>query len=232
MRTVVLIPTKNEINNIKKVIQEVESLSIPLDLIVIDASTDETPHLISEMMKEYRNILYVHQEETVKGLGAAYKLGFALALEHGYDKIVTMDGDGSHSPRYIQTINAVQADVVLGSRYINGGSVVGWGYKRKLISLIANYLAIKILRLPYKDVTTGYRCYQRRVIKTILPELKSSGFSLFLEIVYQAHRHGFNVVEVPIIFVNRKSGKSKLGIRECCRFLRTIFELRFRHIFS
>lgn len=211
------------------VIEEIEKLGISnLDIVVLDASTDRTPQLVTELNKKYGNI--VLQPRNDEEFGNAIKLGFNLALEKNYDRILTMDADQSHKPVYIPPLlDAVNnGGVAIGSRYIHGGEIEGWTLKRRAISRIANFLARAILGLKTRDTTTNFRCYTQEVVHKILPKLRCGGYACEVEIVYWASKLGFKIKEVPINFFERERGSSKLYKTEYLRFLSTIIKLRLR----
>lgn len=235
-KTIILIPTSNEEQNIKDVIEQIEVLNLPLDIIVLDASTDRTKEIVQDLSKTYDNISISHRPFKDE-FGSAYKRGFALALEKDYDFIIQMDGDRSHMPRYIPSFlrEITHADVVMGSRYVKEGKTIGWPLKRKIISFVANRTAKILLRLPFNDLTTGYRCYRRKVIEKILPELEYTSYVSQVEGVLRAYDHGFKISEIPVTFVERVYGRSKLYRREYLQFLRALIEMateRRRHYIS
>lgn len=197
-----------------------------MNLIVLDASTDKTPEIVKELGKKYENITLIPRPD--KDLGNAIKLGFELALERNLDIIITMDADRSHKPMYIPPLlNEIsKGDIIIGSRYIKGGKVEGWPFKRRTISRVANFMAKIILGLKTNDNTTNFRCYTRVVVENILPKLKFGGYACEIEIIYRAIKNGFRILEVPICFCEREKGQSKLLKKEYLRFIWTVINLR------
>lgn len=219
-----VIPTRNEpmiqflINGIKSVMNKVGD---DFEVVVIDCSDDDTPLRAEEVgAKVYR--------QRSRGLGGALKEGLELAEG---DVIFTMDGDLSHDPAFIpRFLEMVDKgfDVVVGSRKIRGGRVIGWGFKRKLISWTANTLGRILAGVKVSDLTSGYRAYRKEVVKTIaLGEIGSSGYAFQLEILFRALSHGFKVGVVPIVFRDRVKGASKLGFKEISEFLKVSLKLFF-----
>lgn len=232
MDTSIIIPTYNERENIARLIPLIQEVfndyNVKGEIIIVDDnSPDKTGNLAEEFAKIYGNIRVIHRKEKL-GLGSAYKTGFKEAK----GKIVfEMDADHSHDPRAIPLfIEQIEkgADVVIGSRYITGGSIVGWPFQRKLISKYANLLANFILGINVKDATSGYRAYTRRALNDIdIDTIKSTGYAFQLEMAHRARKKSFKIFEIPITFVDRKTGKSKLSRTEILKFFSTVFRLKF-----
>ncbi|MEM2210511.1 MAG: polyprenol monophosphomannose synthase [Nitrososphaerales archaeon] len=221
-RVSVVIPTLNEVGTIGKLIDELESLGIVNWIIVVDdGSTDGTIDTLIKMNERYGNIILKERGKKL-GFGSAIQdgLDIALKLQPNPDYIVVMDADLSHNPNYIPKMIELccNADMVIGSRYVKGGKIEGWGLKRKLISGCANWLARTLLRLKVKDATTGFKCYSIKAVKVILP-LENKGYAIQIETLLKAHKNGLRIVELPITFVDRKYGKSKLNLHEIMNFL-------------
>lgn len=212
----VVIPTYNEKNNIAKLLelifsQAIEGLNV---LVVDDNSPDGTGELVEALRVGNLRLNILHRT-TKSGLGRAYIDGFKQALATGADLILEMDADLSHDPKYLPAILAAaeQYDLVIGSRYIRGGGVDNWSLGRRLISRFGNLYARVILGLSVSDLTGGYKCYRRKVLETIgLDNLSSVGYNFQIETTYEAIKSGFSVGEVPIVFVERASGKSKFSL--------------------
>lgn len=224
MSVAVLLPTYCEAGNIESLIREIEELKLNLLVTVIDdSSPDGTAEIVKRLQKEYDNIVLLVRLEKL-GLGTAITTGFRsiLSLENQPKYIVTMDADYSHNPQDIPGL--VQAaksgyDLVIGSRYCNGGKIVGWSNVRWLISRIANFVASIITGMRIHDCTSGLRCYSRDYVKTVLQDLHSQTYEIQIETIKQARLLGFRLKEVPITFMNRKQGKSKLTGVEIRGFL-------------
>jgi dolichol-phosphate mannosyltransferase len=215
-RAIVVIPTYNEAGNIAQITEEVLKTALIDLLIVDDSSPDGTGQIADTLAASPQNAGRVHvlHRPGKEGLGRAYLAGFAWALENGYDAVVEMDADLSHDPLYLPSIveAAATADVVIGSRYLNGISVINWPLRRILLSWGANWYVRTVTRLAVNDCTSGYRLYHRRVLETLdLPNVRSNGYSFQVEMTFRAQLCGFSIVEVPIIFTERRAGQSKLS---------------------
>ena len=215
MNAIVVIPTYNEAANLDSLVHLVLGQPVGVHVLVVDDnSPDGTGAIADALAAESGGRVHVLHRPGKGGLGRAYLAGFAWALEHGYEAVVEMDADFSHDPAYLPAIveAADEADVVLGSRYLNGISVNGWPLRRILLSLFANWYVQKITRLKVQDCTSGYRLYRRRVLEAIdLDTVRSNGYSFQVEMTFRAQIAGFRIVEVPIIFVERRAGHSKMS---------------------
>ena len=214
--SIVIIPTYNELDNIRPMIDKVFSLSEKFDLLVIDdGSPDGTASVVKEKQQEYPGQLHLIERQGKLGLGTAYLTGFQWALEHGYDYIFEMDCDFSHNPDdLVRLLNAAQegADLVIGSRYITGVNVVNWPMGRVLMSYFASKYVRIITGLPIHDTTAGFKCYRREVLETIgLDGIRFKGYAFQIEMKFTAYKCGFKIAEVPVIFVNRELGTSKMN---------------------
>ncbi|MEO6712929.1 MAG: polyprenol monophosphomannose synthase [Mycobacteriales bacterium] len=210
----VVIPTYNEADNIRIIVGRLRAAVPDADVLVVDdGSPDGTGAIIDELAATDAQVQAMHR--TAKnGLGAAYVAGFAWASTRGYDVIVEMDADGSHQPEELPRLLAAieNADVVLGSRWVEGGSVQNWPRSRKLLSKGGNRYTRLALGLPLQDATGGYRAYRRAVLDELpLETVASQGYCFQVDLVWQAWRRGFRVVEVPITFVERERGESKMS---------------------
>ncbi|KXB03761.1 hypothetical protein AKJ35_00410 [candidate division MSBL1 archaeon SCGC-AAA833F18] len=225
----VIIPTYNERENLPKLLKKIgkvfeKNKIIGEVMVVDDNSPDGTGELAEKLKEKYDFLKVIHRREKL-GLGSAYLDGFKKSSG---ELIFTMDSDLSHDPRYLpQFLDATEdADLVVGSRYIPGGEIVGWGAYRKLVSKIANFLARLSVRGGVKDVTSGYRCYRRKVLQEIpLDKIQSSGYAFQLEMMYEARKRDFRIKSVPISFVDRRQGKSKLGVFDILNFLKLTIKL-------
>jgi len=215
----VILPTYREAENIEKLIAEIEALPLNTSILVIDdSSPDRTAEIVKGLQKKYGNILlYVRPKKG--GLGTAITDGFKifLSLENSPRFIVTMDADYSHNPKaMLQLLSNMKSGcgIVIGSRYCRGGKTAGWPYARKIISQTANIAAKSVVGLSLNDCTSGFRCYSTHFLKEAISSLHSQTYEIQIETVKQALLRGFSVKEVPILFVNRKRGKSKLTLAE------------------
>ena len=215
---VVIIPTYNEIENIRAIIRAVTSLEKPLDVLIIDdGSPDGTADAVKELMHtELQGRLHLIERKGKLGLGTAYICGFKWAIEHGYDYIFEMDADFSHNPNDLPRLYAAchdeGFDVAVGSRYITGVNVVNWPIGRVLMSYYASAYVRTILGISLRDTTAGFVCYRREVLETIdLDKIRFKGYAFQIEMKYSAIRLGFKIKEVPVIFVNRELGTSKMS---------------------
>ena len=216
MRKLVIIPTYRERENVSAMITKVFSLPEEFDILIIDdASPDGTADIVRSRQPEFPNRLFLLERPCKLGLGTAYITGFKWALEHGYDYIVEMDCDFSHNPDDLPRIyrTAVEgADVVIGSRYIQGVNVVNWPMRRLLMSFCASAYVRLITRMPVRDATAGFVCYSREVLQAIdLDRVRMKGYGFQIEMKYTAWRLGFRIREVSIIFMDRTAGISKMS---------------------
>lgn len=217
MSKIILIPTYNEIENIEKIIRKVFSLPEPFHILVIDdGSPDGTAHQVKKLQNEFTDQLFILERNGKQGLGKAYIAGFKWSIERKYDFIFEMDADFSHNPHdLIQLYDACKnagADVSVGSRYVKGGKVVNWPFNRIFISYGASVYVRLITWMPVKDCTAGFVCYKREVLEAIdLDKIKFIGYAFQIEMKYTAWRKGFKIKEVPITFVDRTEGVSKMS---------------------
>lgn len=213
----VIIPTYNEKENIEKITRKVLTLTPEFDLLIIDDnSPDGTGAIIKNLQKEFNNRLNLIERPAKLGLGTAYITGFNWALEKKYDFIFEMDADFSHNPddlvRLYHTCENGGADMAIGSRYKSGVNVVNWPMSRVLISYFASVYVRIITGLQIRDATAGFICYTRQVLETInLKQIKFKGYAFQIEMKFKTWKYGFNIVEVPIIFTERREGNSKMS---------------------
>jgi dolichol-phosphate mannosyltransferase len=213
----VIIPTYNEKENIEKIARKVLSLTPEFDLLIIDDnSPDGTGAIINNLQKEFNNRLNFIERPGKLGLGTAYITGFNWALEKKYDFIFEMDADFSHNPddlvRLYHACENGAADMAIGSRYKSGVNVVNWPMSRVLISYFASVYVRIITGMHIRDATAGFVCYTRKVLETInLKQIKFKGYAFQIEMKFKTWKHGFNMVEVPIIFTERREGNSKMS---------------------
>ena len=214
----VIIPTYNEIENVEKMVRKVFSLSRPFHLLIVDdGSPDGTAQKVKELQQEFNEKLFIEERKGKLGLGTAYIHGFKWALTKNYEYIFEMDCDFSHNPEdLLRLLEACEknADVAVGSRYCSGGKVSNWPMGRILMSYFASVYVRIVLWLPVKDTTAGFKCYRRKVLETIkLDEIRFMGYAFQIEMKYTAYKLGFKIVEVPILFVDRVEGVSKMSTK-------------------
>ena len=232
----ILLPTYCEAANISRLIHEIESLNLNCSILVIDdSSPDGTADLVRTLRKEYGNIL-VFVRPRKSGLGTAITDGFKvfLSLRNPPDYIVTMDADYSHSPKDVPRLISAAKEakgLAIGSRYCPGGGTVNWSVFRLAISRVANMLSSVLIGADIHDYTSGLRCYSMNLVKSMVGELHSETYEIQIETIRQARMKGFDIKEIPMIFVNRKKGKSKLTTNEIREFLSYIVgvELEGKH---
>jgi dolichol-phosphate mannosyltransferase len=224
----ILLPTYCEAANIEKLVVELENSDFDASILVVDdSSPDGTAQIVRRLQTKFRNVLLLVRDRKL-GLGTAITDGFKafLSMKHPPKYIVTMDADYSHNPKEIPKLLVPVkkgADLVVGSRYCPGGGAVGWGVGRIFISKIANLVTRFRIEARISDYTSGMRCYSTRLVKGIINDLHSQTYEIQIETIRQANVRGYRIQDVPIIFVNRKKGKSKLSINEIRDFLSYIF---------
>ncbi len=216
LKNLVIIPTYNEKENVEKMIRAVFSLPTPFEVLIIDDnSPDGTAQIVKNLRSEFPGILHIIERKGKLGLGTAYITGFKWALDNKCDYIFEMDCDFSHNPNDLEKLHnaAVNgADVTIGSRYISGINVVNWPLGRVLMSYLASVYVRVITGMKIMDTTAGFKCYHRHVLETInLDKIKLKGYGFQIEMKFTAYKFGFNIVEVPIIFTDRKEGTSKMS---------------------
>ena len=215
--SVVIIPTYNEKENIENIIRAVFGLEKSFNILVIDdGSPDGTANIVKSLQQEFDGRLFIVERSGKQGLGTAYICGFKWAIEHGYDFIFEMDADFSHNPNDLLKLYSAcandGADLAIGSRYCNGVNVVNWPLGRVLMSYYASVYVRIVTRMKIKDTTAGFKCYRRRVLETIeLDKIHFKGYAFQIEMKFTAYKCGFKLKEVPIIFVNRILGTSKMN---------------------
>lgn len=215
--SIVIIPTYNEKENIEKIIRRVFSYEKQFDILVVDDnSPDGTASIVKTLQHEYIENLHLLERPGKQGLGVAYIAGFEWSLEHNYDFVFEMDADFSHNPddliRLYDTCKLHGADMSVGSRYVSGVNVVNWPMKRVLLSYFASKYVRFITRMPLRDATAGFVCYSSKVLKSLnLDEIKFKGYAFQIEMKFRIWKSGFKVIEVPIIFTDRKEGTSKMN---------------------
>lgn len=212
----VIVPTYNERDNLEPIVKAILEADARLDILIVDDnSPDGTGNIADTLANGNKRIKVLHREKK-EGLGRAYVAGFKRALEDPYEFIFEMDADFSHKPadlpRFLKALEDQQADVCLGSRRVEGGGTVNWGVGRQLISGGGSLYARTVLGVDVRDLTGGFKCFRRKVLETLpLNEIRSSGYGFQVELTYRALRKNFKVIEIPIIFEDRRVGKSKMS---------------------
>ena len=235
-KKLVIIPTYNEIENISKITQAVLSLEGDYHILVIDdGSPDGTAGVVKSLMQVYPERLFLLERSGKLGLGTAYVAGFRWALERDYDYIFEMDADFSHNPEDLPRLLAAckdgRADLSVGSRYCDGINVVNWPLGRIMMSYSASIYVRTVLGARIYDSTAGFVCYSRKVLETIdLDAVKMKGYGFQIEMKYTAHKLGFKIAEVPVIFVNRQEGTSKMSGSIFGEAFWGVLGLRFRKL--
>jgi dolichol-phosphate mannosyltransferase len=228
----IMLPTYREAQSIESLIREIQSLNLnSLVLVIDDSSPDETANIVRRLQKEYDNIILFVRPAKL-GLGTAITAGFRflLSLEDPPDYIIAMDSDYSHDPRDIRRLvnSAMQGqDLVIGSRYVHGGKTIDWPIARQLISRLANLVATMMAGIRVQDCTSGFRCYSREYVRDVINNLHSQTYEIQIETVKQAWIRKFAISEIPIVFSNRKRGKSKLSKAEVKGFLAYVIKTKF-----
>lgn len=234
-RILIIIPTFNELGNIERLIPLVLQQNPGIEILVIDdGSPDGTARAVREIMAGTKRVHLIERGEKL-GLGTAYVAGFKYALEKGFDLIFEMDADFSHDPaeipRFLDKIN--EYDLVIGSRYIRGVNVVNWPISRLLLSWGANRYTRIVTGLPLKDATSGYKCFRREVLTSVdLSRIHSDGYAFQIEMHFKVWKKGFRILEIPIVFVDRYEGDSKMNpgiVREAAWM---VWKLRFLSLFK
>jgi dolichol-phosphate mannosyltransferase len=225
----VVIPTYNERENLRELLAGIREHAPGAGVLLVDdGSPDGTAEEAQALGREL-GAIEVLQRGRRLGIGSAYREGFARGLASGYRRFVSMDADLSHEPRYLPALLAgtERADVVIGSRYLRGVSVVNWSHKRLVLSVAANGYARAVTGLPVRDCTSGFQCFRREVLEAIdVERLRFNGYAFLIELKYKAYRRGFRLSEVPIIFIDRRFGMSKLGLSNVAQSGWAVWALR------
>jgi len=233
MRSIVIVPTYNERANLLELLEKIHLHAPDLHVLIVDDnSPDGTGTLADELHQQHPERIFVLHREKKEGLGKAYVDGFKQVLKHDYECILQMDADLSHDPAHLpRFMEQIQThDLVVGSRYLNGISVVNWDLKRLMMSKMATNYVRFVTRMPFTDTTSGFKCWRRTALETIGFETTfSSGYVFLYEMKYKAFRKGLRVTEVPIIFVERKSGNSKLDWRVIREAIWGVLKLRLKY---
>ena len=234
----VIIPTYNEIENITAIIEKVMSYPDNFDILVIDDnSPDGTAEAVKKLQQTYSGRLFLEQRTGKLGLGTAYIHGFKWALNRDYNYIIEMDADFSHNPddltRLYHNSKDKGFDITVGSRYVSGVNVVNWPMGRVLMSYFASAYVRMITRMNLRDATAGFVCYRRRVLESInLDKIQFKGYAFQIEMKFKSHTKGFRISEIPIIFINRQLGTSKMNSSIFGEAMFGVIQLKFESFFS
>lgn len=235
MEKLVIVPTYNERENIETLLTKLLGLPHGLDVLVVD---DHSPDGTAEIVREWaarEPRLHLLERPGKMGLGSAYRDGFRYALEHGAEYIFEMDADLSHDPDAIGEFlaNAETADLVLGSRYLNGVTVVNWPLRRLILSYTANLYTRLVTGLPVRDATGGFKCFRRRALESVrLDQVRSDGYAFQIEMSYKCWKRGFTLREIPILFVDRRAGVSKMSRHIVWEAAWMVWRLRLTDLFG
>ena len=234
-KSLVIVPTFNELENLPKLIPIVLSQDNSIHILIVDdGSPDGTGNYVKEEMQKNDRIHLLEREKKM-GLGTAYLAGFKYALQNNYDFIFEMDADFSHDPNELKNflLAIKENDLVLGSRYINGVRVLNWPMARLLLSFFASVYTRIITGMPIKDATGGFKCFRRKVLEAIdLDKVKSNGYSFQIEMTFKAYCKGFKIKEIPIVFIDRVKGKSKMSKKIVREAVTMVWKLRLQHMFG
>ncbi|MBD3333841.1 glycosyltransferase [candidate division GN15 bacterium] len=234
-RVLIIFPTYNERENIEKIVHAVLPLDPRINVLVVDDNSPDGTGQLADKLSQAESSVHVLHREKKEGLGQAYIAGFRWAIEHGYDYIMQMDADFSHGPEYIRDFlrEIKEYDVVIGSRYISGVNVINWPMTRLLLSYYANVYTRIVTGLPLRDATGGFKCWRREVLEAIsLDKVNSSGYSFQIEMSLRAAQHGYSFKEIPIVFVDRMAGKSKMSKKIVREAIWMVWWLRLKAIFG
>jgi dolichol-phosphate mannosyltransferase len=230
-RAIVVLPTYNEAGNLRAVVAAIHEAVPSLDVLVVDdRSPDGTGELADQLAAADARVTVLHREGK-RGLGPAYVAGFREALARGYDLVVQMDADCSHDPRYLPAMLALarDADVVIGSRNVEGGGTVNWGVGRQLLSQGGSLYARTVLGMPVRDMTAGFKCWRRAALEAVgLESVGTTGYAFQVEMSHRAYRRGLRLVETPIVFVDRRVGQSKMSRGIVLEALVRVWAMRLR----
>lgn len=235
MKTLVIIPTYNEIHNIQKLLPDLLEIYPALDVLIVDDnSPDGTANYVRQWSEVDPNVKLLKREKKM-GLGTAYVEGFKFALTNGYDAVIQMDADYSHDPKEIERFldYIKDYDLVIGSRYIYGVRVINWPIRRLLLSYFANLYTRIITGMPVKDGTGGFKCFRRKVLESFdLDAIHSNGYSFQIEMNFKAWKKGFRLIEIPITFVDRVQGTSKMSKKIVHEAVFMVWKLRIKSFFG
>jgi dolichol-phosphate mannosyltransferase len=234
-RALIIFPTYNEKDNIEKIVHAVLPLDARIHVLIADDNSPDGTGKIADRLSEQEERVFVLHREKKQGLGKAYIAGFKWAIEKEFDYIFEMDADFSHGPEYIKTfLREIQEnDLVIGSRYVSGVNVINWPMSRLLLSYYANMYSRIVTGLPIRDATGGYKCFRRKVLEAIdLDNVHSSGYSFQIEMNMRVWKKGFRIKEIPIVFIDRVAGNSKMSKKIMREAIWMVWWLRIKSIFG
>lgn len=226
-----VIPTYNEAENLRRLIREIVQEKLQLDILVIDDASPDGTGRIAEEMKSEAPVSVLRRNGKL-GIGSAHKEGFRYAIQNGYRWVLTMDADFAHSPRYIKRLLEASefADVVVGSRYIPGGGLAGWSLPRRILTHAAHWLTTACLNIPY-DCTGGFRIYPTSLLKEMdLDQIRAEGYAFLIEMLFHIRRKGHTIGEIPIVISTRHKGQSKISRTEILRAIKTLCRLSLQRM--
>jgi dolichol-phosphate mannosyltransferase len=230
MKTLIIIPTYNELENLRPLLEGVFANAPQTDVLIVDDnSPDGTGKLADEISADNARVHVMHRTGKL-GLGTAYIAGFKYAIAQGYDAAFEMDADFSHDPKYLPDfLKAIEkADLVIGSRYVKGGSTPNWTLVRRIISGGGNIYTRLVLGVPIHDCTAGFRCYRREVLENIgLDNVQAQGYAFQVEMAYRVYKKGYRIIETPIVFMDRRVGTSKMSGNIFVEGFVSVLRLRF-----
>ncbi|MCB9797497.1 MAG: polyprenol monophosphomannose synthase [Alphaproteobacteria bacterium] len=226
----VVLPTYNEVENLGRIVPAIRAALPQADVLVVDDLSPDGTGDVAERLAAADPAVSVLHRQGPRGLGPAYLAGFRLALERGYGRVVEMDADFSHQPRYLPDLidASANAELVLGSRYVPGGGIQGWGPHRLALSRAGNLYARRVLGVGVRDLTGGFKCFRREVLEAIpLESVRTRGYGFQIELTWRALQRGFRVAEVPIVFPDREAGASKMSLAICGEALTGVWRMRW-----
>ena len=231
----VVIPTYNEADNIGRIIHAVQRQGPGIEILVVDDGSPDGTGAVVAHMAERDSSIHLIRREGKQGLGTAYVAGFRYAIEHKYDLVFEMDADFSHDPEEITRFvdKTAAADLVIGSRYLGGVRVLNWPIRRLMLSYFANVYTRIMTGLPLTDATGGFKCYRRAVLEAIdLSSIRSNGYAFQIEMSFKAWKKGFRLLEIPIVFLDRRTGSSKMSKHIIYEAFFMLWKLRFSSLFG
>jgi len=235
MRALVILPTYNEIENLPRIVPQILEVDPNLEILVVDDNSPDGTGEEADLMAAVNPRVAVIHRASKMGLGSAYIAGFRYGIEKGFDYLFEMDSDFSHDPKYLKDFlrEIEEADLVIGSRYLQGVNVINWPMSRLLLSYFANVYTRMITGLPLRDATGGFKCYRREALEAVeLDSVRSDGYSFQIEMSFKLWRQGFRLKEIPIVFHDRQQGKSKMSKKIVREAVWVVWRLGLEHLFT